>query len=85
LCFQSKERLPQDALLLLFVVLNMNGKSRQFVLQAMILKSERILSESDTYEHRAKFMNLAKEDREYIIQFIFEEERKQRQQERRIN
>ena len=45
--------------------------------------SELLMNRDDAYENRIQFVNIGNEDRESIIKYIFEEERKKRNRDRR--
>lgn len=57
--------------------------SKDFIIQALILSSNRMINRQGFYEHRVQFRDIPKEEREAIIKFIFEEERRQRKREKR--
>lgn len=57
--------------------------SKDFIIQALILSSNRMVNRQGFYEHRVQFRDISKEEREAIIKFIFEEERRQRKREKR--
>jgi c-di-GMP-binding flagellar brake protein YcgR len=40
---------------------------------------------SKTYEHRVEFINMTEEDREQIVRYIFDEERKRRRKEKGLD
>ena len=47
-----------------------------------MLKSEPLANREGSFENRIQFVNMENEDRESIIKYIFEEERKLRRKER---
>lgn len=51
---------------------------RYFRLLAKIIKSEELLAKKGKFENRLEFLNITDEDREILIKYIFEEERKLR-------
>ena len=57
--------------------------SKEFIIQALILSSNKMINRQGFYEHRVQFRDIPKEEREAIIKFIFEEERRQRKREKR--
>ena len=65
---------------ILFMKIDFNNGSviRNSTIKAMIVSSEKMMNRQGYYEHRVQFRDMPKEDRETIIKFIFEEERKQR-------
>ncbi|WMJ88427.1 flagellar brake protein [Anaerocolumna sp. MB42-C2] len=56
--------------------------TKDFTIQAMIISSNKMINRQGFYEHRVQFIDILKEEREAIIKFIFEEERRQRKKEK---
>lgn len=54
------------------------GELKKMVLGAVIIASYRHESRNDKYEHRAEFYDIGKADREDLIKYIFEQDRKRR-------
>ena len=54
------------------------GDSKKLVLTANVVSSGRILTRTDAYEHRVEFIDIIQRDREALIRYIFEQERKKR-------
>lgn len=61
-----------------------NIKLQNKWIKAMIISSEKMMNRQGFYEHRIQFKDIIKEDREAIIRYIFEEERKQRNKDKGI-
>lgn len=59
----------------------MGGKSKECNIVGRILGAKEIENRKGTYEHRVQYVNLDVDDREQIIKYIFEEERKNRHKE----
>jgi len=57
-------------------------KKKDYSLMAKVLVSMEIANKPGTYEHRAEYINIDTSEREEIIRFIFEEERKRRKREK---
>lgn len=55
-----------------------DGKAKEYTLVAKILTVRELENKPGAFEHRAQYVNINTVDREEIIRFIFEEERKQR-------
>lgn len=51
---------------------------RKMVLLAVIISSDRSENRAGVYEHRVEFTNIMQRDREDLIKYIFEQERKRR-------
>lgn len=58
------------------------GKSKEYVLVAKILVVKELEDKPGIYEHRAHYINIDTSEREEIIRFIFEEERKNMKREK---
>lgn len=58
------------------------GKNKEYVLVAKVLVVKELEGKPGTYEHRAQYINIDTAEREEIIRFIFEEERKHRKKEK---
>ncbi len=59
-----------------------NGKAREYTLVAKVLMVKELEGKPGYYEHRAQYINIDTKEREEIIHFIFEEERKNRKNEK---
>lgn len=55
---------------------------KEFILDAVIVYSGIIANRRDIFEHRVKYINISRKDREELIKYIFEQERKRRKFER---
>jgi c-di-GMP-binding flagellar brake protein YcgR len=82
--FISKVRYPEGALIRFVFSLFVNGQVTEYKLVGKVLKSTPIENKEDSYENRIQFVNMVNDDRESIIKYIFEEERKLRHRERGI-
>ena len=58
------------------------GAAREYVLISKVLTVKELDNRPGVYEHRVQYINIDTEDREEIIRFIFEEERKYRKKEK---
>ncbi|MBO5293307.1 MAG: flagellar brake protein [Lachnospiraceae bacterium] len=58
------------------------GTSKEYTVAGTVLQARSIESRPGAYEHRIKFENIKVKDREEIIRYIFDEERKYRKKER---
>lgn len=59
-----------------------DGNSKEYTLVAKILMVRKLEDRDGLYEHRAQYINIDTAEREEIIRFIFEEERKNRKREK---
>lgn len=58
--------------------LNVKGQPKQYHLIGKVLSVRELEDKPGTFEHRVKYVNLDVDEREEIIRYIFEEERRQR-------
>ncbi|MGN0376041.1 MAG: flagellar brake protein [Suilimivivens sp.] len=61
-----------------------DGKDKEYTLIAKIIAVRELEDKPGVYEHRAQYIDIDSLDREEIIKFIFEEERKNRKREKGI-
>lgn len=61
-----------------------DGKTKTYMLAAQIISSTPVEGKQGVFEHRAKFVHIDTAEREEIIRFIFEEERRKRKREKGI-
>ncbi len=80
--FISRDRYPKGSNIQFAFSLFVNGKLTEYKLLGRVLYSEELESRSGSYEHRIQFINIMNDERESIIKFIFEEERKIRRREK---
>ena len=80
--FISKVQYTEGSLIRFVFSLFVNGQVTEYKLVGKILKSTPIENKEDQFENRIQFVNMVNDDRESIIKYIFEEERKQRHRER---
>ena len=82
--FISRVKYPKGSNILFMFTLFVNGALAEYKLIGRILLSEEIANREGEYEHRIQFINMMNDDRESIIKYIFEEERKIRRREKGI-
>lgn len=63
--------------------LDIGARKRKFKLVGTVLNCSKVENKPGMYESRVQYARVSKEDREVIIRYIFEEERKIRQKEKR--
>ena len=80
--FISQAKYQKGALIRFVFSLYVNGQMNEYKLVGKVLKSRELENRPDNYEHRIQFVNMVNDDRESIIRYIFEEERKIRHRER---
>lgn len=67
-----------DSLICCKYDLVIDGETKEYTLAAKILTVKELENKPGVFEHRAQYVNIDTVEREEIIRFIFEEERKQR-------
>jgi len=80
--FISKAQYPKGSLIRFVFSLFVNGSVTEYKLVGKVLRSEPLENREDQFENRIQFVNMVNDDRESIIKYIFEEERRQRHRER---
>ena len=80
--FISKVKYPKDSNILFTFSLFVNDTLTPYKLLGKVLLSKEIEGREGEYEHRIMFVNIMNDDRESIIKYIFEEERKIRRREK---
>ncbi len=76
------EQYEKDSLIFCQYDLYIHGGVKRYDIICKILDSREVPNRIGEYEHRVQFVNLDNDEREEIIQYIFEEERKNRRKER---
>lgn len=80
--FLSTQRYEPESMLYCSYYLLKNGEKKQIEVVGKVLTVNELENRRGTYEHRVQYVNVDVDTREQIIQFIFEEERKNRKRER---
>lgn len=81
--FVSSVSYPEGALIRFTFSLFVNGQMTEYKLIGKVLRNVPVENRENTFEHRVQFVNMLNDDRESIIRYIFEEERKLRRRERK--
>lgn len=79
--FVSTQKYEENSLIYCTYYLMLNGQKKKYELVGKILSVKEIQGKAGTYEHRVQYVNLDVDEREEIIRYIFEEERKHRNKE----
>lgn len=74
---------PGDLIYLTYT-LPVNNGIKAYEISGKVLASKPVPDKKEEFEHRVQYMNIMKAEREEIIRYIFEEERKNRQRENGI-
>lgn len=80
--FISRVKYSKGSLIRFNFSLFVNGALNEYKLIGKVLKSRELENRLEHYEHRIMFINMLNDDRESIIRYIFEEERKIRHRSR---
>jgi len=80
--FISKVMYTEGSLIRFVFTLFVNGRVTEYKLLGKVLKSTPMENREDSFENRIQFVNMDHDDRESIIKYIFEEERRQRHRQR---
>lgn len=78
--FTSKSKIDSNSMLKCKIELSVNNKVYDMELKGKVILSDIVDFDTMKYETRIMFDDISDEDREKIIKFIFEEERKRRKQ-----
>lgn len=76
--FVSDSAYEQSSLIYCKYNLFVDGEEKEYELAARVLRVRELEDKPGTYEHRVQYINIDTVEREEIIRFIFEEERKLR-------
>ena len=79
--FVSNHRYEPDTIIYLTYKLMIAGKEKAYEIAGKILATKPIENRPGEYEHRVQYLNMNNLEREEIIRYIFEEERKSRRKE----
>lgn len=83
--FVSNSPLNKNDNVMISMNLSFINISKKIIVNGIIINSTKMINRTGFYEHRVYFKDILKEDRETIIKFIFEEERKQRKKEKGLD
>lgn len=79
--FVSSEKYEPESLIYCTYQLIVNGKSKKYDLAGRIISSRELGNRPGSFEHRLQYVNMDEREREEIIKYIFEEERRERRRE----
>ena len=74
--FNSFNNHKKNELLYLRIPIEQKGETRMFELKGEVVNSDILPKRADYYETRVKFIDLDRDEREQIVRFVFEQERK---------
>lgn len=77
--FVTDYKYEKGTMIYLTYNLSLNGKEKKYEIAGKILSAKPIANRPGEFEHRLQYMNMDYTEREEIIRYIFEEERKNRQ------
>ncbi len=76
--FGSQEKIEKDSKLILSFILDDEGKVTNMRIKGRVVASEKVVNKNVVYENRIEFIDLDNVTREFIVKYIFNEERRQR-------
>lgn len=76
--FVTNELKEEQSVLYCCFHLPINGKLKMFEVLTKVLSVKQVDNKRGLFEHRVKYVNMREEEKEEIIRFIFDEERKTR-------
>lgn len=79
--FLSSQRYEPESLLYCSYHLMKNGEKKKYEVIGKVLSVKELENRSGTFEHRVQYFDMKEDEREEIIKYIFEEERKNRRRE----
>lgn len=82
--FHSQKQQQAELLMTSFSLFTAQGL-KNFKIMTKIISCQPTTNRNAKFEYRVEFINIKKEDREIIVRYIFEEERKRRRKERGLN
>lgn len=82
--FISEKEIEKGLLVSLDFNLQIGAKTKQLQIQGAVISSIKLINRNGFYEHRVKYVDILREERETIIKFIFEEERRLRKREKEL-
>lgn len=80
--FIANQRYDENSMIYCKYQLQVAGETKEYNLVGKVLKVSELENRKGIFEHRVKYMNINAVEREEIIKYIFEEERKNRQKSR---
>ncbi len=80
--FKSNSQLIQDEIICCNLILDLGNVIKEIMVRGTIIASIAVDLKQDIFETRIFFEEIENDDREVIIKFIFEEERKRRKKEK---
>ncbi|CRZ34543.1 c-di-GMP-binding flagellar brake protein YcgR [Herbinix hemicellulosilytica] len=81
--FNSKEELKPGDKILLKLSFTVKNQLKKLEITSVIIASEKMYRRTGFYEHRVEFEGISPKDREDLIKYIFEQERKRRSNEKK--
>jgi c-di-GMP-binding flagellar brake protein YcgR len=77
--FVSNYKYEKDTMIYMTFRLSVNGTDEEYEVAGKVLTVKELENHEGEYEHRLQYVNIDSAEREEIIRYIFEEERKNRQ------
>jgi len=80
--FNSNEKLNPGGNIIIRLSFKLKNNIKKLEIKSYVIASEKMYKRSGFYEHRVEFQNISPKDREDLIKYIFEQERKRRNNEK---
>jgi c-di-GMP-binding flagellar brake protein YcgR len=77
--FVTRERLEKGSVLMLYMAFQIDKEIKSFKIPAVVISVDITRKDMSLYELRVNFLQISEKDREFIIRYIFNEERKKLQ------
>lgn len=74
--FNSKQELPKEGKIYMNIPLQLNGEDLLMELKARIVATAPVFNRTGLYETRVEFVEIPLDDREDIVKYVFEQERR---------
>lgn len=82
--FNAPEQYKGGEQLMIEFFLTISGKLEKFSTRVKVISSARVPNREKLYENRVEFMDIQENERESIVKYIFEEERRRRKREQSL-
>ncbi len=74
--FNSKQELPKEGKIYMDIPIRLNGEDMLMELKARIISTMPVFNRTGLYETRVEFIEIPMDDREDIVKYVFEQERR---------
>lgn len=78
----SVVQFEKEQIIMIMLTIGIEKTLKKLILCGKIITNRKIQNRNSTYEHRVEFIDITRENRELIVKYVFEEQRKRRRKER---